>query len=320
MVFRSIFQLTNRFVIHIQFARLFDPMTRFVCVSVSLLGFIGAQQEELNVRLNNGIEMPKAAFAAQIWDAATCTNATSYALQAGFRFIWSSVLVGSSCQSAQGEVIQASGIARSELFVSGTVDTSGCSSLDSCYQSTLANANAQFEVLGLEQLDMLMLDYPAYSGCDAITGQWKAFEEIYAAGRARSIAVSNFSPEQMDCIVSNASATVPSVNMLYYSVGSAGTKIEDNAKYGVVLQAYSPLGGGRLVHDELCANIGKNYNKSGVQIALKWILQTNGTFATQSTNLGHLVDDMDIFDFTMTDDEVDQLSAHSSSAQMAAFV
>merc|ERR1711862_15493 len=97
----------------------------------------------------------------------------------------------------------------------------------------------------------------------------------------------------------NVSATVPSVNMLDYAVGDGNTtKIADNAKYGIVLQAWSPLRSGELVQDELCASIGLSYGKSAVQIALKWILQTGGTIATQSTKLTHLIDDLDIFDFT----------------------
>lgn len=173
----------------------------------------------------------------------------------------------------------------------------------------MRGAEEQFSTLGFDVLDMIMLDYPASSGCAAIAGQWKAFEELYANERVRTIAVSNFSPEQLECVTSNASATVPSVNQLHYSVGDAGTQIEDNAKYGIVVQSYSPLNSGSLISDSDLKFIGENHGKSAAQIAFKWILQTNGTVATQSTSLSHLQEDIDIFDFALTDDELAQLSS-----------
>merc|ERR1712151_1209087 len=113
---------------------------------------------------------------------------------------------------------------------------------------------------------------------------------------------SNFSPEQMQCISSNKTATVPAVNQMPYSVGhGSDSVISDNAKDKIVVQAYSPLGSGELAHDNDCAKIGKSYGKSSAQVALKWILQRNVTIATQSTSLQHLKDDLDIFDFKLSD-------------------
>merc|ERR1711879_211197 len=113
-----------------------------------------------------------------------------------------------------GQAIAASGIPLKDLFISGTVNTAGCQGRDNCYQQTLSDAHAQFGILGVKQLDMLMLDYPASEECDAILGQWQAFEEIYSAGNVRTIAVSNFDDAQLQCIAANTSATLPSVNML----------------------------------------------------------------------------------------------------------
>lgn len=268
-----------------------------------------AAESNSTVRLNNGIDMPSLAFAAQVWGADTCTDATSKALEAGFRFVWSSVLVGSSCQAAQGDAIRASSVDRSELFIAGTVNSGGCSDLENCYEQTMSGADEQFTTLGFDELDMMMLDYPSYSGCDAIEGQWKAFEELYANKRVRTIAVSNFSPDQIECITSNSSATVPAVNQLHYSVGDAGSMIEDNAKYGIVVQSYSPLNSGSLIYDDDCKTIGAKYGKSAAQIALKWILQTNGTVATQSTSLEHLQEDVDLFDFELSDEDLATLNS-----------
>jgi len=264
------------------------------------------------VRLNNGVVMPSLAFAANVWDAGTCKDATASALSAGFRFVWSSALIGQDCQEAQGAAIRASGLQRAELFVAGTANTQGCADASSCYQATHQAAEGQYTALNMSTLDMLMLDYPAGDDCGAIKGQWQAFEELYAAKRARCIAVSNFSPTQLQCITGNASATVPAVNQMPYSVGHGqDTVVADDAKLKVVVQAYSPLGSGSLASDPILKAIGAPYKKSAAQVALRWILQRNATVATQSTNPTFLKQDADIFDFELSDADMAKLNAHN---------
>lgn len=159
---------------------------------------------------------------------------------------------------------------------------------------------------------MLMLDYPPSDGtCASIGGQWRAFEEEYRARRVRSIAVSNFSPEELRCIVSNASATAPAANQLSLSVGKSTQPVADDAALGgAIVQAYSPLGSGSLASDPLLQQIGAAHNKSAAQVALKWILTHNATVATQSTSAVHLQQDVALFDFELTADEMQKLDAY----------
>merc|ERR1719265_87349 len=259
--------------------------------------------------------MPVIAFAAQVWSDAVCKNATADALTAGFRFIWSSILIGASCQRQQGAAINKSGVPRSELFIAGTVNTEKCSNSENCYNQTHTAGMQQLTNLGVDKLDMLMLDYPSKSGCAGIVGQWDAFEALYAAGTTRSIAVSNFNADQLACLGSNA--TVPAVNQLRFSVGTSASVVESNRKLGIVVQSYSPLASGGLISDPLCKSIGSAHGKSSAQVALRWIIQSNATIATQSTNLTHLRGDLDIFDFELTADEMSQLDAHHASLLVA---
>jgi diketogulonate reductase-like aldo/keto reductase len=155
-----------------------------------------------------------------------------------------------------------------------------------------------------------MLDYPA-GDCPSIVGQWAAFEEMLAANKTRSIAVSNFSPTQLDCILANKTATVPAVNQLPYSVGHGGdSSVSDDAKRGgTIVQAYSPLDSGSLASDPDCASIGKKHGKSAAQVALKWILQRNATFSTQTDSKQYFQEDIDLFDFELTTAEMAKLNA-----------
>jgi len=269
-----------------------------------------------SVQLNNGVSMPVLAFAAEVWDAGTCLNATAEALAAGFRFIWSSTLVGDDCQKAQSQAVRNSGLPRTELFIAGTVNDPKCSDYASCYKETRAGAEKQFQLLDEKVLDMLMLDYPAES-CRGIKGQWQALTDLYRqTGRVRSIAVSNFNLTQIQCATSWEFVTmepeVPAVNQMRFAVGHGHDPVvAQDAKLGIRVQAYSPLAKGKLATDALCQKIGESHGKSAVQVALKWILQSNATIATQSTSPQHLRSDLDLFDFSLTDEEMQQLNDHS---------
>jgi len=269
-----------------------------------------------SVKLNNGVEMPVLAFGANVWDDQTCKDATTAALQSGFTFIWSSALIGSTCQQAQGDSISDylnnTKVSRSDLFIAGTVNSASCNGKTECYTQTKDEAEQQYDILGQKNyLDMLMLDYPASSGgCDSLQGQWQAFSELYAAKRVRSIAVSNFAVDQLKCVMNGTGAVTPASNQLQYSVGhGSDTAVADDLALGVVLQAYSPLNGGGLPTDPDCVAIGNKHNKTGAQVALKWIIQRNATICTESTDKEYLGEDVDIFDFTLDAADMATLNA-----------
>merc|ERR1711920_402781 len=108
---------------------------------------------------------------------------------------------------------------------------------------------------------------------EAIMGQWAALEEFKASGRARSIAVSNFLPRQLD-VVLDMKGTVPALNQLAYGVGIASpTLIFENSKRGIPVQAWGPLGRARYGSlRSTCEKIGQKYDKTAVQVALRWIV------------------------------------------------
>lgn len=163
-------------------------------------------------------------------------------------------------------------------------------------------------------LDQIMLDYPGPDS-DSIRGQWKAFEDMHEQGLVQTLSVSNFSPAQLD-VVLDVAKVKPVVNQLPYSVAyhPAGNSVQENQKRGVLVQAWAPLGrslGGRFTSSMKgkCAEIGKKYNKSFAQVALRWILQTGASFTTQSQKKEHFEEDLDLFDFELTAEEMNVLSS-----------
>ena len=173
-----------------------------------------------------------------------------------------------------------------------------------------------FAVGGIGQLDMIMLDYPGLSD-ELIRAQWRAFEEMHAAGLTRTLAVSNFSPKQLDVICSKADGPKPVVNQLPLCVGylDAGI-IAANRRRGVHVQAWSPLGNGKLTRfsrdsaatKEKCAEIGARYGKSAYQVALRWLTQTGASFTVEARSAAHFREDISIFDFELAEEELAELA------------
>merc|ERR1740138_1858344 len=269
-----------------------------LCVSA-----VAASASDDFVTLNNGLKMPVASFGLQVVDDDTAKTQVVQALGVGVRNLFASVLADN--QPGVGEGIKAAGVKRSDLFVCGSANTGDCSSADEC--------DTNLKDLQLDYVDMIMLDYPS-SSCDNIKGQWKAFEEMLAAKKTKSVAVSNFSPDQLDCLVGKNSTT-PTLNQMPYSVGhGTDTVVADNAKRNIIVQAYSPLGSGSLVSDTDCAAIGKKYKKSAAQVALKWILQHNATFSTNCDQKNYMQEDIELFDFTLSAADMKTLDAKSVAA------
>mmetsp|Transcript_16703 Transcript_16703/g.32510 ORF Transcript_16703/g.32510 Transcript_16703/m.32510 type:complete len:289 (-) Transcript_16703:3-869(-) len=275
-----------------------------------VLATVSGQKQDYII-LNNGLKFPSVSFGLQVYDDTTAQNYTRIAIQAGVRNFFASVLAGNQVGFGKGVKSMSGVVPRKELFVCGSVNSGGsCSGFEDCKAKTAQGCKTNLQDLGMEYLDMIMLDYPA-SDCDSISGQWAAFEDMLQAGLTRSVAVSNFDLGQLDCIVSNKSfVAVPAVNQMSYSVGHGSDPVvADDAKRTVAVQAYSPLAAGALIKDPDCVQIGQAHNKTGAQVALRWIVQRNATFTTSAASALHFEQDLDIFDFELSAAEMARLNA-----------
>jgi len=268
-----------------------------------------------SIDLGDGLDFPLVSFGLQIYDDETAYRLTLTALEVGYRNFFASVLAGN--QKGFAKAVRDSGVPRKDLFICGSVVSNRASGFDAAKKATtrgwLANMEA-FSAGNIDYLDQIMLDYPgpdAYS----IQGQWRAFEEMHSQKLTKSLSVSNFSPAQLDYILNDATSTVkPVVNQLPFSVAyHPGNSVKENSKRGVLVQAWAPLGGslgGRFSSQMkgVCSEIGRRYGKSGAQVALRWIIQSGAAVCTQTKKKSHFVEDLDIFDFNLTDEEMGTLS------------
>lgn len=266
-----------------------------------------------SVTLGNGVSFPQASFGLQIYDDAIAERLTGMAIDAGFRNFFASVLARN--QVGFAKAVKRSAIPREELFICGSVVSNRAQDKETAYKLTKLGCEENMQAFAagdIRMLDMIMLDYPGPDDA-CIRGQWQAFEEMKSAGLVKSLAVSNFSPKQLDVLCSSASTTRPVVNQLPLCVGYHDPGIiAANGRRGVHVQAWSPLGNGRLTRfsrdaaaaKELCTEIGERHGKTAYQVALRWLTQVGASFTVEAKSADHFAQDLAIFDFELSKQEL----------------
>uniref|UniRef100_A0A7S2H0M0 NADP-dependent oxidoreductase domain-containing protein n=1 Tax=Haptolina brevifila TaxID=156173 RepID=A0A7S2H0M0_9EUKA len=166
-------------------------------VSASAAALAVASTYPSSVRLADGSNFPLASFGLQIYDDAMAEKLTLQAIDAGFRNFFASVLARNQVGFARA--VERSGVPREQLYICGSVVSNRAVDEQTAYEFTKLGLQENLQAFaagGITTLDMIMLDYPGPDEA-CIRGQWRAFEEFKAAGKARCLAVSNFSPQQV---------------------------------------------------------------------------------------------------------------------------
>ena len=282
-----------------------------------LIGASPPTSQPTSVLLEDKYEFPLVSFGLQIYDDATAYKLTMTALEVGYRNFFASVLARN--QKGFAKAVRDSGIPRDQLFICGSVVSNRARGYDAARIATTqgwqANMNA-FAAGNIDYLDQIMLDYPG-PDVASIRGQWKAFEDMRNEQLVRTLSVSNFDGPQLDAILLDPAQQHtyrPVVNQLPYSVAYHPSVLRANQQRNILVQAWAPLGGslgGRFNARirQACADIGatKKGTKSAYQVALRWVLQQGVAVCTQTTKREHFVEDLNIFDFTLTADEMKTL-------------
>jgi diketogulonate reductase-like aldo/keto reductase len=254
-----------------------------------------------NIKLNNGVEMPQLGFGVfQVPDAET-TAAVSAALHAGYRSIDTAALYGN--EAGVGKALAASGLDRDELFITTKVWNS-----EQGYDKTLRAFDASMKKLGLEQLDLYLILWPTPAR-DLYVETWKAFEKLYADGRVRAVGVSNFQPAHLERIL-DTGGTVPAVNQVELHPYLQQIEVRAfDAKHEIATEAWSPLAkGGNLLSEPAIVALAEKHGRTPAQVVLRWHLQLGNVVIPKSVTPSRIRENIDVFGFTLTNDEVASLS------------
>lgn len=259
--------------------------------------------------LNNGYEIPCVGFGTwQTPDGEIAVMAVSEAIKTGYRHIDTAACYENEVGVGQG--IKRSGIEREKLFV-----TSKVWNTERGYKKTIAAFEKTLSDLGLDYLDLYLIHWPAsssqYDNWEEINLEtWKAMTELYKAGRIKSIGVSNFMPYHLEALMKTE--VPPMVNQIEYHPGLTQAETVDYCKkHGILVEAWSPLGMGRMLNNETLKHIAGKYGKSVAQLCIRWCLQNGVLPLPKSVTPARIVENADVFDFEISDDDMAQISAMS---------
>ena len=253
------------------------------------------------ITLNNGVKMPAIGYGVfRMKDPAECEEAVVQAIQSGYRLIDTAAAYEN--EEAVGRAIRRCGVPREELFI-----TTKLWITDTSYEGAKRGFARSMERLGLDSVDLYLIHQPY----NDYYGAWRALEELYAAGKARVIGVDNFTPDKLaDFVFWNK--VKPAVNLVECN---AFFQREEERRYmesqNIQMQAWSPLaaGQGRLFENETLRTLAAAHNKTVAQVVLRWLVQRNIVPLVKSANPQRMKENLDIFDFALTDAEMQQIAA-----------
>lgn len=247
--------------------------------------------------LNDGNKIPQFGMGVyMVPDGEPTRKAVLDALKLGYRHIDTAHAYQN--ERSVGAAVKESGIPREEIWITTKLWPSGYGE-----GKTMAAIDKMLARLDTEYIDLLLL----HQQFGDYLGAWKDMEKAVAEGKVRSIGISNFESERLEelCQAANIKPAVLQVECHpYYAQEKLKERI---APYRMVIESWYPIGHGdkNLINEPLFTTLGKKYGKTNVQIILRWHIQAGNIIFPKSTNPEHIRDNFDIFDFELTEEEMD---------------
>lgn len=253
-----------------------------------------------NVRLNNGVLMPQEGFGVyQVPDYEQCKQAVKDALSVGYRAI--DTAQGYQNEGAVADAIAESGIDRKDIFITTKVWISNFG-----YEKTLDSVNESLKKLKTDYLDLVLIHQPVADYYSA----YHALEKLYKDGKIRAIGVSNMDPAKyVDFIMNNE--IKPAVNQVETHVFNQQKTLRKYMNENdTQIESWAPFAEGKnnLFSNEVLNSIGNKYDKSPAQVALRFLAQSGVVIIPKSTHIERMKENIDIWDFELTDDEMSKIS------------
>ena len=247
--------------------------------------------------LNNGVKMPMAGIGTFLLTPDEAEASVLSALGCGYRLIDTANAYVN--EKAVGRAIKKSGVPREEIFLETKLWPSFYEQADAV-DKTLARLDTDY-------IDLLLIHQPAGN----YVAGYRLMEKAYKEGKVKAIGLSNFTPAQIQEIL-DLGEVKPAVLQTEVHPYSQEKELKKFlAKEGIVIQAWYPLGHGdkALQQEPLFTELGKKYGKSNAQIILRWHIQAGDIVIPGSKNPDHIKSNLDLFDFTLTDEEMAKIAA-----------
>lgn len=260
----------------------------------------GFDLENARVTLNSGYEMPVMGLGTYSLTDEECYNSVTALLDAGGRLIDTAYMYHN--EAAVGRAVRDSGVPREEIFV-----------ITKIYPSQFGEAEAAIELaletLDIGYIDMMLLHHPGEGDVEA----YRAMERYVAAGRIRSIGLSNWYVEELEAFLPQVSITPALVQNEIHPYYQENDVIPYIQGLGIAVQGWYPLGGrghtAELLGDETIASIAEAHGVSAAQVILRWNLQKGVVVIPGSSNPEHIRENLDLFGFELSAEEMARINA-----------
>ena len=258
-------------------------------------------------RLANGVEIPCLGFGTwQTPDGDVAVEAVRCALDAGYTHIDTAQAYRN--EESVGKAIRESGVPRKDLFI-----TTKLWNRNHSYDLAMRSFEESMDKLGLDYLDLFLIHWPnpihfRDRWQEANAESWKAMEELVDAGRIRAIGVSNFRPRHLDALLKTAKIA-PQINQIRLCPGETQDETVAYCRaHDILLEAYSPLGTGRIFEVPEMRALAEKYGRSIAQICIRWSLQRGYLPLPKSVTPARIRENLDVFDFTLSEEDVRRIA------------
>jgi diketogulonate reductase-like aldo/keto reductase len=266
--------------------------------------------------LNNGVEMPT--FGLDVFQSPPeeTANAVEAAIANGYPLVDAAAAYGN--EREVGEGIRRSEIDRGQIFIVTKLWIS-----DYGHDEALVGFDGCLRRLGVDYVDLFLLHQPVPSQFDRSVGAYKAIEEMLAAGRTRAIGVANFMEDNLENLLSQVDV-VPAVNQIEVHPYFSQPQLRSlNAEHGIATQAWSPIGGvyaygpknSTVLEDPVVVELAAKHGKTPAQIVLRWHIEHGFCAIPKSVKPHRIGDNVDIFDFQLSSDEVAAIDAFDAGVR-----
>ena len=252
------------------------------------------------VTLNDGNTLPVIGLGVGELSEAETEQSVAAALEAGYRLIDTASAYGN--EAAVGRAIASSGIPREEVFVTTKLATK-----DQGFQASQDALKASLERLGMEYVDLYLIHWPA-GDPGKYVDSWGGLMKRKEEGDTKSIGLANFHAEDLSNVI-DLSYFTPAINQIeLHPLLNQAELRATNADYGIVTEAYGPLGVGNLLENPTIVSVAEANGKTAAQVLIRWSIQLGNIVIPRSSSPERIKSNIDVFDFELSDDDMATLS------------
>jgi diketogulonate reductase-like aldo/keto reductase len=257
--------------------------------------------------LSNGVKIPCIGFGTwQASEGEAAFSSVKAAIEAGYRHIDTATAYGN--EESVGRAVRESGVPRNEIFL-----TTKLWNTEHGYDAAMRAYEKSAKKLGTDYFDLYLIHWPnpakfRNNWQEANAETWKAFEELYRAGKLRAIGVSNFHQRHIEPLLETA-VIVPQVNQIRLCPGCTQDAVVEYCRgKNILLEAYSPLGRGAIFEAAEMKALAEKYHRSIAQLCIRWSLQRGYLPLPKSVTPGRIIENSRVFDFELSPEDVEKIA------------